>query len=338
MKLSVIIPVYNVEQYIRSCVQSIYRQGLSEEDFEVILVNDGTKDSSFDVIEDVISNHTNIIVLEQSNQGLSVARNTGLSKASGQYILFLDSDDLLIDNTLPQLLSLTNNHLVDLLIAGFVKLNNKQIDSFVENTASVDIMTEQKSALEIFLQNFDPKQCYVWRTIYRKAFLDENNLRFIPGICFEDVPFTTECLLKAADCIKTTLTFYIYRQRENSIVSSITLKKILDLNTVLSKLWEMYEDSSRSLDIRKQLMNTIFETFSVSIWYVSHDSQLLKQREKIVSDLKQKVANLYFSNGIKQKMTSVLYRLTPCLYILLRSLFVSIIIKTKKSICCHLTK
>lgn len=319
MKLSVIVPVYNVEQYIRSCVQSIYRQGLLEDDFELILVNDGTQDNSIEIIEDIIASHNNIIVLEQSNQGLSAARNTGLSKASGQYILFLDSDDLLIDNTLPQLLSLTDDYTVELLIAGFIKLNNKEIDSF-EKSFLPNVLTEQKCASEIFLQDFNPKQCYVWRTIYRKAFLDENNLRFIPGIYFEDVPFTTECLLKADNCIKTTLTFYIYRQRENSIVSSINLKKILDFNTVLARLWELYENYSLSLEIRKQLMNTIFETFSVSMWYVSHDSQLLKQRDRIVSDLKQKVANLYFSNGVKQKMISFLYRIAPAFYIRLRAL------------------
>jgi len=320
MKLSIIVPVYNVEQYIRSCVQSIYRQGLSEDDFEVILVNDGTQDNSFDVIGDIIAHHTNIIILEQSNQGLSAARNIGLLKASGQYILFLDSDDLLIDNTLPQLISLTNDHPVDLLIADFVKLNNEEINTF-EKAVLPNVLTEQKSASEIFLQSFNPKQCYVWRTIYRKTFLDENNLKFIPGIYFEDVPFTTECLLKAKECLKTTHTFYIYRQRENSIVSSINLKKILDFNTVLAQLWEMYENYPLSLDTRKQLMNTIFETFSVSMWYVSHDSQLLKQRERIVSDLKQKVVNLYFSNGIKQKIISFFYRIAPLSYIKLRSLF-----------------
>ena len=320
MKLSIIVPVYNVEQYIRTCVQSIYRQGLSEDDFEVILVNDGTQDNSFVVIEDIITNHNNMIVFEQSNQGLSAARNTGLSKASGQYILFLDSDDLLIDNTLPQLLSLTNNHLVDLLIAGFVKLNNKEIDSF-DNTLPVEILTEEKSASEIFLQDFNPQQCYVWRTIYRKQFLDENGLLFIPGIYFEDVPFTTECLLKAKDCIKTTLTFYIYRQRDNSIVSSINLKKILDFNIALSKLWDMYKGFVLPIEMQRQLMNTIFTTFSISIWYVSHNHQLLLQRKEIISDLNQKVPDLYFTNGLKQKILSIVFRIIPCTYIKIRALF-----------------
>lgn len=319
MKLSIIVPVYNVEQYIRPCVQSIYKQGLPNDDFELILVNDGTQDDSFEKIEDIISEHDNIIVLEQSNQGLSAARNTGLSRAIGQYILFLDSDDLLIDNTLLKLLALTNNCQVDLLIAGFVKLDNNGIDSF-RNIESSVYASEQKSASEIFLKDFNPQQCYVWRTIYRKAFLDDNNLRFIPGIYFEDVPFTTECLLKAKSCVKTTLTFYIYRQRENSIVSSINLKKVLDFNIVLAKLWVIFKQNSYPSEIQRQLMNTIFTTFSISVWYISHNQQLLSKRQEIVADLNQKVPDLCFTNGIKQKTISFLYRVAPCFYIKLRSL------------------
>lgn len=320
MKLSIIVPVYNVEQYIRPCVKSIFRQGLLEDDFEVILVNDGTQDDSFGKIADIISNHDNIIVLEQSNQGLSAARNTGLLKASGQYVLFLDSDDLLVDNTLPRLLAFTKDNPVDLLIAGFIKMDNDEIDSFNSNL-STDFFTEQKTASEYFIQDFNPQQCYVWRTIYRKSFLDKNRLRFIPGVYFEDVPFTTECLLKANHCIKTTITFYIYRQRDNSIVSSINLKKILDFNTVLAKLWEMYKCFSLPIEIKKQLMNTIFVTFSISVWYVSHNHLLLSQRKEIVADFKQKIPDLHFTNGIKQKLISFFFRTTPCSYLKIRSLF-----------------
>lgn len=319
MKLSVIVPVYNVEQYIRPCVQSVYMQGLPEEEFELILVNDGTCDRSFEVIKDIISSHNNIVVLEQSNQGLSAARNFGLLRASGKYVLFLDSDDLLIDNTLSGLLALTNDDLVDLVIADFVKKDNSEID-FGRNIISMDYVTEKKNASEYFLYDFNPRQCYVWRSIYRKGFLDDNKLRFVPDIYFEDVPFTTECLIKADKCVKTTLKFYIYRQRENSIVSSISLKKILDFNTVIAKLWDMFVYYPLSSLVRSQLMNTIFATFSISVWYISSNPLLLSQRKLIVSDLKCKVPNLYFSNGIKQKIISCIYHIAPCFYIKLRSI------------------
>ena len=103
-ELSIIVPVYNVEEYVRACIESIYRQGLNEEEFEVIIVNDGTEDKSIEVIADIINQHHNISVINQENQGLSVARNTGIAAAKGEYILMPDSDDLLIENSLKPLL------------------------------------------------------------------------------------------------------------------------------------------------------------------------------------------------------------------------------------------
>ena len=319
MKLSIIIPVYNVEQYIRSCVESIYRQELKEADFEVILVNDGTQDHSFEVINDIISTHTNIVVLEQENQGLSVARNMGLAYASGQYVLFVDSDDILIDQTLSQLCSMLDSSPVDMLIAGFVRMNNQEIASF-SGIASTDYVIERRQASDIFLHTFK-HECFIWRTIYRKLFLVGNNIKFIPGIYFEDIPFTIECYLKANKCIYTSLDFYIYRQRENSVVSSINLKKILDINTVLSHLWKMKQNPSLPKEVQRQLMNTIFSTFSVSIWYISHSNDLYEQRQILVADLKQKVPDICFTNGFKQKMVSFMFNLFPCTYIKMRSTF-----------------
>ena len=319
MQLSIIVPVYNVEQYIRPCVQSIFRQGLSEETFEVILVNDGTPDKSIEMIDDIVNLHNNIKILTQENQGLSMARNNGLLKATGRYVMFLDSDDLIVDNTLPKLLAYTENKTVDLVITELIKMTDADIESFTGNVIN-DEMTELKSAKDAFLYDFNPKQCYSCRILYRRQFLIDNKLSFIPGIYFEDVPFTTECYLKANTCIKSSLITYIYRQRENSIVASINPKKILDFNIVLAKLWDIYKQDSYPIEIQRQLMNTIFTTFSISVWYISHNQQLLSKRREIVYDLWQKVPDLCFTNGIKQKTISFLYRVAPCFYIKLRSL------------------
>ena len=104
MDLSIIVPIYNVEQYVRACIESIYQQGLDEDRFEVILVNDGTKDKSMEMIADIIQQHKNITVINQENQGLSMARNNGIAMAKGEYILMPDSDDLLIENSVEPLL------------------------------------------------------------------------------------------------------------------------------------------------------------------------------------------------------------------------------------------
>ena len=114
--LSIIFPVYNVEKYVRSSLESIFRQGLDETDFEVIIVNDGTKDHSMEVITDIIEAHQNIRVINQENLSLSVARNNGIAAAQGEYILFLDSDDWYLHSecfaVLNQFLHLQNMQLI----------------------------------------------------------------------------------------------------------------------------------------------------------------------------------------------------------------------------------
>lgn len=324
MKLSIIVPVYNVELYICPCLESIFRQGLDDSDFELILVNDGTPDNSFGVIQDIINSHSNVHVVEQENQGLSVARNTGLRIATGEYVIFVDSDDLLVDNSLPKLLDTVKNQTVDMVIAGFVKMSNDEIDSF-DGINSQDTSFKLQSATQLFLHDFNPRQCYVWRTVYKNSFLKDNNLCFMPGIFFEDVPFTTECYLKAKKCIKSSVVFYIYRQRENSIVSTVNLTKILDFNSVLARLWQLMHTFPLSDNQKRKLMDTIFVTFSVSFWFVSHDRLLMSKRFEIINDLRHKVPNLCFTNGVKQKAVSFVYRLSPNLYLSLRSIFTSLV-------------
>ena len=109
-QLSIIVPFYNVEHYIRPFFESVFRQGLQDDIYEMIVVNDGSTDHSMEQVADLFSQHNNITVISQQNQGQSVARNNALKRAVGEYVLFLDSDDLLIDNTLPIMLekALTN--------------------------------------------------------------------------------------------------------------------------------------------------------------------------------------------------------------------------------------
>ena len=316
--LSYIVPVYNVEQYIRPCLESIFQQGMDEETFEVILVNDGTKDRSIEVVRDIINNHRCVTVVEQTNQGLSAARNTGLREAKGYYVLFLDSDDMLVPNSVGPLLQEAFVDWADLVVAEFVKRDNEGMMQEVDQ--AVDVKSETMTGREMFLHHLNPRQCYVWRTLYRRSFLDSHQLRFVPGIYFEDVPFTTECYLKAGKCVKSYQTFYIYRQREDSIVSSVNMRKLTDLNEVMARLWKMKETMALDAAEEKQMVNILFSTFSITIWYLTHGKQLLARRKEYVADLRQRVPELRFTNGIKQRLVSMIFRSAPSFYIKLRSL------------------
>ena len=328
MKLSIIVPVYNVEQYIGSCLESVFRQELCDNDYEVIVVNDGTCDRSMEVVAEMQAIHHNIYIIEQQNQGLSVARNKGLDHATGQYVLFLDSDDLLIDGTLPRLLQTALDTDADMALGDFVKMDDEAIQRLGNRVTSRDVNTGTKVkedllitfGKEYFLQQFDPHQCFVWRMLYKRQFLTDNSLRFIPGLYFEDVPFTTECYLRVGKCVRERLIFHVYRQRANSIVSTATMKKLTDLNTVTQHLCEMKSHLCTTPELRHCMDDVIFITFSNAVWYLSHDKNLLADRRTFINDLRQKVPGLRFSNGLKQRLVSVLFRFMPRTYVWLRSL------------------
>lgn len=191
MDLSFIIPVYNVEKYIRTCIESIYQQDLDENSFEVIIVNDGTKDRSMEMIADLIEQHSNIIVINQENQGLSVARNNGIIKAMGEYIAMIDSDDLILKNSMKPLLEKALSSKADLMIADFIELTNEEISSLNHNypIQKKEITTTEIRGIDIL----DTTTCkYCWRYLYKREFLLNNHILFEPCLTYaEDVPFIT---------------------------------------------------------------------------------------------------------------------------------------------------
>ena len=178
--LSIIVPVYNVKKYIRPCFESIYHQGLDEERFEVIIINDGTKDNSMEIIEDFINQHPNIIIVNQTNQGLSVVRNNGIAMARGEYILMPDSDDLLVYNSLPYLLEKAKASKPDLVVADFIVMLSGDVDDLQMDTIQQkDGFVNEKSGEQLFIEDLSPYQSYVWRTLFRRQFILDNDLKFL---------------------------------------------------------------------------------------------------------------------------------------------------------------
>ena len=313
IKLSIIVPVYNVEKYIRACMESIFRQGLDEADFEIIIVNDGSQDRSIEIIEDIIQQHDNITVINQENQGLSVTRNNGIALAKGDYILMPDSDDLLIDNSLSFLLEKALSSKADLIVADFIKMDNEEISNFPATIIKQkEITTIEKTGEELFLVDLDPHQCYVWRTLYRRQFLIEKQIRFVPGIFYQDVPFIHECYLKATKCIKTSMLLNIYRvQRPGSATFSYNMKKAKNLCIAIANTWELSHKINLSPELLKKLQDDVFTSISVMLWCTSHEIKNVSDRVKVIDFLKEKAPDLNLQNGIKQKIFTIMFKRMP---------------------------
>ena len=325
-QLSIIVPVYNVEKYIKPCFESIFNQGLDESDFEVIIVNDGTKDRSMEVIQDIIGQHKNITTINQENQGLSVARNNGIAIAKGNYILMPDSDDLLIDNSLKPLLEKAIESQADLIVADFISMTD---DEIMHTNAVLlqkkEFEYKEKTGRELFLQDLNPYHCYVWRTLYRREFLLENKLTFVPGIYIQDVPFTHECYLKAKKCIRASWLLNIYRKGHESATFSFTPRKAKDFCTAVAKTWELTTIDGLSPQEQQKLREDIYTSFSTIIWIITHKIEKSAERIDIINYLKQQAPDLWFSNGIKQILYSHMYRYVPHLFVRLYHLYCNIL-------------
>ena len=315
MELSIIVPVYNVERYIHACMESIFRQGLDENIFEVIIVNDGTKDHSMEVIQDIISQHKNITIINQENLSLSVARNNGIAAAKGEYLLMPDSDDLLIDNSLAVLLKKALETKADLVVADFLQMTDEEIEQ--RNTSQLQQKAfeyKEKTGEELFLQDLNPHQCYVWRTLFRKEFLLQHNLKFVPGIRYQDVPFTHECYLKANKCLRASWLLNIYRIGHESATFTFDKKKAHDFCIALAETWKLTKTERKHL-ILKKLQDDIFTSFSIYICLISYSFNNYNDRTEPLRYLKQQIPDLYFGNGLVQITTSLLYKHAPCLFL-----------------------
>lgn len=318
-ELSIIVPVYNVEEYIHPCLESIFMQGLDDSRFEVIIVNDGSTDHSMEMIADIIQAHSNITVINQKKQGLSVVRNHGIAMAKGEYIMMPDSDDLLIYYSLKPLLERALESQADLIVADFLSMTDKEIEQTDTNFLQKNKFDfKEKNGEELFLQDLSPYQCYVWRTLFRRKFILDNNLSFVPGIYIQDVPFTHECYLKARKCIRASWLLNIYRKGHESATFSFNIKKAKDFCIAIAKTWELTHLNGLSSQVQYKLREDVYASFSMVIWIIIHKIRKSSERIEIIDFMKQQAPDLWFQNGVKQKLESFFYRYLPHLFIHLK--------------------
>ena len=317
LKLSIIIPVYNVEHYFRVCLESIFKQNLENDDFEVIIINDGTEDNSMTVIADIISHHHNIIIVNQENQGSSVAWNKGIEIANGEYILLVDADDLLIERRLKLLLQKAIETKADIIVPEFIEIVDEDITE-----SKVALLTAHHHPLsfhettgeKMFLIDLHPSECFVWRKLYKKEFLIKNHLSFVPGIHFQDIPFTTECYIVAKKCFRASQLFYIYRKRNVPVSHEFRFNKSCENTIAIAKTWELISRYQLTGVIKEKLQDNVFVNFTNFTQRVSLLSYDFNERESIYNRLREIAPDLYFSNCVRQKLISYLFWHYPMLY------------------------
>lgn len=224
LQLSIIVPVYKVEQYLRKCVDSLLNQDLPKEEYEIILVDDGSPDDCPAICDEYADAHDNVKIIHRENGGLSAARNSGIEVAQGKYVQFVDSDDYLEPNVLKTLVEKMDAGNLDILRYNYQNVNERY-EIFEPNKVSkpfVDYRDEICNGLT-FLNERLGFGCYAWQFMLRRELLD--GCSFKEGIYFEDTEWTPRILLKAHQVTSIDLMVYNYMSREGSITQSVDKKK-----------------------------------------------------------------------------------------------------------------
>lgn len=305
LKYSIIVPVYNTEQYIKKCIDSLVNQ--TYRNIEIIIIDDGSTDGSKLIYSSY--SDTRIKLFYKENSGLSDTRNFGLSKASGNYILFLDSDDYYDVDAIDRLNYVINNNneLPEIISISLKKvLPNEEIFDTLTHTNQSHINMKGIDFLKNEMLNGTMHMAAVMK-VYSRTFLIEKKLFFKSRILHEDEEFTPRALLVAEKILPTSLDFYNYVIHENSITTSkASLKNFTDLFNTLSELEILYKKIDDN-ETKKIFMNNLLEKYL----YMYAKANIYK-KEYITFQHKEFVHKK--ANNLKNKMKVLLFSISDSLY------------------------
>ena len=250
IKLSIVVPIYKVEHYLRKCVDSLLHQDLSHAEYEIILVDDGSPDNCGDICEEYAGRFAQVKVVHRRNGGLSAARNSGIEVAQGQFVQFVDSDDYLEPNVLKALVEKMEIEQLDMLRFNYQNVNEQYV-VFEPNKISKPFVDYRDEVCDgsVFLTERLGFGCYAWQFIVRRELLE--GCVFKEGIYFEDTEWTPRVLKKVHRVTSSDLVVYNYLLRSGSITQSVEEKKKRNvLDDKLRLIDSMMEQKSNVCDKR----------------------------------------------------------------------------------------
>lgn len=231
--LSIIIPVYNVEKYLHRCLKSVLNQNISCS-YEVILIDDGSTDSSSNICDEYSKKNENIIVIHKENEGLGHARNSGIRIASGKFCMFIDSDDYLLEGSVNHLIKSLKENNADTVIAGFTRENKFKKQKKIKNVLSGKAFTEKEILTEVLERMLGPLpngrdyiEMSVWKCIFSMDIIKKNDILFPSEKDFisEDIPFDFEYYSKCKKVCISDDCGYVYCENDNSLTQRYNFQR-----------------------------------------------------------------------------------------------------------------
>ena len=280
MRLSIIIPMYNASQYIERCLNSIYHQGLNVNEFEVIVINDGSTDNSLEIVKDYFTSYKNIRFFSQKNSGQGAARNLGIKHATGEYILFLDSDDFLLPQSINKILAIVKHVSCDVI-------------NFL-----MEVELPTGNVKESYLYHYDYDKIYSGKelllrtginigsacsSLYKRSFILRNNIFFPVDMKHEDVFFSYQIYTFASRVIftKTHAYYYCWHPDSTDRNKSYENLKLLQLSDISQAYYlnKLSLDKRVNKELREHLKKISNSTLMSLFWSILRNSSVLSKRE-----------------------------------------------------------
>lgn len=312
INLSIIIPIYNVEKYLNDCLNSILET--QHNDWEIILVNDGSTDSSLNIAEQYREKNNNINIISQDNKGLSAARNAGIEVAIGKYLFFLDSDDYIDVKELEKMVDIALINDLDLLSGecSVMMDKNNQL-TLIEKIKAYNVPKNTiLNYKEFLLYQLQKKtfQTIVVMNIYKSSIIKVNNLYFLEGFLHEDEEWTPKVILHCNKIMSVNNNFYFYRKRENSITTKKKNDKNFDdLKIIRDILREMYIKKINNKKLLKLLLDDLVKR-KIYDYAICENLNAIEEKKFFINN----------TFSIKNKINSYLIMYFPKLYFYLRKL------------------
>lgn len=291
-EISMIVPVYQVEKYIAQCIESVINQTF--QDFELILVDDGSKDTSGMICDTYAAKDDRIIVIHTENRGAASARNTGLDHASGNYITFLDGDDYIAANMLARLYEVIHLSEYDMVVSDFLNLLPEEKDNFIVH------LQEQTVCGRDVLEHLKNERNYglwtiVWNKIYKREVLE--NLRFPAGKYFEDEFFSNQLYLNSRKIHVIPDVLCYHRVLASSTMNTQKTENYLDLLDALRERLEIYWKYGYSEDEIYKVLIFLLDPFTrcAKAKFVGTNKQRLEQTRKFIKITARKLMNTQLS-------------------------------------------
>ncbi|WP_314991060.1 glycosyltransferase [uncultured Gemella sp.] len=239
MKVSVVVPVYNVEKYLKRCLDSIVNQ--TYKNIEIILVNDGSKDNSRDICEEYEKNYENVSLIDQANGGLSAARNTGLKHINGEAVTFVDSDDWLELDAIEYYVDSMKKYNVDMVVTNNVRTKDYQEKTPQPDSITEEVLTQEEYAKKFFKINGNSIEYYAWSKLYKREIME--GVEFPVGLFAEDVLGTFRYMKNAQNIFHSNRVTYNYFINDSGLTA-----KFGDKDFDLEKIWDTIVEESKEYE------------------------------------------------------------------------------------------